>query len=75
LIPAFGAALVGGLVNLPMAVVGGFIFGLAQEMLILAPNPWSTMRSVVASILIVVLLLMHTERFFVVRAEQEALET
>lgn len=75
LIPAFGAALVGGLVNLPLAVVGGFIFGLAQEMLILAPNPWSTLRSVVASIFIVVLLLMHTERFFVVRAEQEALET
>ena len=75
LIPAFGAALVGGLVNLPLAVVGGFVFGLAQEMLILAPNPWSTMRSVVASILIVVLLLLHTERFFVVRAEQEALET
>jgi branched-chain amino acid transport system permease protein len=74
LIPAFGAALVGGLVNLPLAVVGGFVFGLAQEMMILAPEPWSTLRSVVAAVLIVVLLLLHTERFFVTRAEQEALE-
>ena len=74
LIPAFGAALVGGLVNLPLAVVGGFVFGLAQEMMILAPNPWNNLRSVVAAILIVVLLLIQTERFFVTRAEQEALE-
>lgn len=75
LIPAFGAALVGGLVNLPLAVVGGFVFGVAQEMMILAPSPWNNLRSVIAAILIVVLLLAHTERFFVVRAEQEALET
>jgi branched-subunit amino acid ABC-type transport system permease component len=74
LIPAFGAALVGGLVNLPMAVVGGFIFGLAQEMMILAPSPWRGLRASIAAILIVVLLLLQTERFFVVRAEQEALE-
>ena len=75
LIPAFGAALVGGLVNLPLAVVGGFVFGLAQEMMILAPSPWSTLRSTIAGILIVILLLARTERFFVARAEQEALET
>jgi len=74
LIPAFGAALVGGLVNLPLAVVGGFVFGLAQEMLVLAPSPWSGLRTTIAAILIVVLLLMHTERFFVARAELEALE-
>lgn len=74
LIPAFGAALVGGLVNLPLAVVGGFVFGLAQDMMILAPSPWRTLRTSVAGILIVVLLLLHTERFFVAKAEQEALE-
>lgn len=74
LIPAFGAALVGGLVNMPLAVVGGFVFGLAKEMLILAPSPWRSLRDVIAAILIVVLLLAHTERFFVARAEQEALE-
>jgi branched-chain amino acid transport system permease protein len=74
LIPSFGAALVGGLVNLPLAVVGGFAFALAQEMLILTPSPWNNLRTVIAAILIVVLLLLRTERFFVVRAEQEALE-
>ena len=75
LIPAFGAALVGGLVNLPLAVVGGFVFGVAQETMILAPKPWSSLRATIAAILVVVLLLLHTERFFVARAEQEALET
>jgi branched-chain amino acid transport system permease protein len=75
LVPAFGAALVGGLVSLPLAVVGGFVFGLAQELMILAPAPWNGLRSVIAAIFIVVLLLLRTERFFVVRAEQEALES
>ena len=75
LIPAFGAALVGGLVNLPMAVVGGFLFGVAQNMMLLAPQPWNRLRDVTAAILIVVLLLARTERFFVTRSELEALET
>jgi branched-chain amino acid transport system permease protein len=74
LIPAFGAALLGGLVNLPMALAGGFIFGLARELLILAPKPWSDLRSSIAAILVVLLLLARTERFFTVRQEREALE-
>lgn len=74
LIPAFGAALVGGLVNLPLALIGGFVFGLVRELLILAPSPWSDLRSSIAAILIVVLLLLRTERFFSVRQEREALE-
>ena len=74
LIPAFGAALVGGLVHLPMAMVGGFVFGLARELMILAPKPWSDLRSSVAAILIVALLLLRTERFFASRQELEALE-
>src|SRR5437763_8873850 len=37
LIPAFGAALVGGLVNMPAALAGGFLFGLAQNLRVLAP--------------------------------------
>jgi len=74
LIPAFGAALVGGLVHLPMALVGGFIFGLARELLILAPKPWSDLRASIAAILILILLLMRTERFFATRQELEALE-
>jgi branched-chain amino acid transport system permease protein len=74
LIPAFGAALVGGLVHLPMALVGGFVFGLARELLILAPKPWSDLRASVAAILILFLLLLRTERFFATRQELEALE-
>jgi branched-subunit amino acid ABC-type transport system permease component len=74
LIPAFGAALVGGLVNLPMALVGGVFFGLTREFLVLAPAPWSELRTSVAAILIVILLLLRTERFFATRQELEALE-
>lgn len=74
LIPAFGAALVGGLVHLPMALVGGFVFGLSRELLVLAPQPWNDLRSSVAAILIVFLLLLRTERFFASRQELEALE-
>ena len=74
LIPAFGAALVGGLVHLPLALVGGFAFALARELLILTPKPFSDLRSVIAAILIVTLLLLRTERFFTVRQEREALE-
>jgi len=75
LIPAFGAALVGGLVNLPMALVGGFVFGLTRELLILAPKPFSDLRPSIAAILIVLLLLARTERLFASRQELEALET
>lgn len=75
LIPAFGAALVGGLVNMPMALVGGFLFGLSREWLVLAPSPWSDLRGAIAAILIVILLLMRTERFFATKQELEALET
>lgn len=75
LIPAFGAALVGGLINLPMALAGGVLFGMAQQLLVLAPRPWSDLRTVVAAALIVVLLLMRTERFFATKQELEALET
>lgn len=74
LIPAFGAALVGGLINLPMALVGGFIFGISRELLVLAPQPWSELRGVIAATLIVILLLLRTERFFATQQELEALE-
>ncbi len=74
LIPAFGAALVGGLVHLPMAVVGGFVFGLARELLVLAGQPWSELRGAAAALLIVFLLFLRTERFFTTKQELEALE-
>ena len=57
-----------------MALVGGFVFGLARELLVLAPKPWSDLRSSIAAILIVTLLLLRTERFFATRQELEALE-
>ena len=74
LIPAFGAALIGGLVNLPAALIGGFVFGLSRELLVVAPAPWSGLRGSIAAILIVILLLLRTERFFASRQELEALE-
>lgn len=74
LIPAFGAALVGGLVNLPMSLVGGLFFGLSRELLVIAPPPFNQLRSAIAAILIVLLLLLRTERFFATKQELEALE-
>lgn len=73
LLPAFGAALVGGLVSLPAAVGGAFLFGLLQELLILAPSPISDERDLLTFLVIVVLLLLRTERFFASSAELEAL--
>src|SRR5436309_594398 len=37
LVPAFGAALVGGLVNMPAALAGGCLFGLAQNLAVASP--------------------------------------
>ena len=57
-----------------MALVGGFIFGLARELLVLAPQPWADLRGAIAALLIVLLLLLRTERFFATKQELEALE-
>jgi branched-chain amino acid transport system permease protein len=73
LIPAFGAALVGGMVSLPAALAGSLVFGLVQELLILAPAPVSSERDILAYVAITVLLLLRTERFFADHAELEAL--
>ncbi len=75
LIPAFGAALVGGLISLPAALAGSLIFGLVQELLILAPPPISDEREVLAFVVITLLLLLRTERFFASNAELEALRS
>jgi branched-chain amino acid transport system permease protein len=74
LVPAFGAALVGGLVNMPAALAGGFLFGLAQNLLVLAPKPWSNLTDTIAAAIIVVLLLLRLERLFTTQQEREALE-
>jgi len=73
LIPAFGAALVGGLVNMPAALAGGFVFGLAQNLTLLSPA-LSNLRDTIAAGLIVILLLARTERLFTTQQEREALE-
>lgn len=75
LIPAFGAALVGGLVNLPAAVLGSLLFGLVEELMILAPQPIADERNLLAFVTITVLLLLRTERFFASDAELKALRT
>jgi len=75
LIPAFGAALVGGLISLPAALAGSLIFGVVQELLILAPSPIADQREVLAFVVITVLLLLRTERFFASNAELEALRS
>lgn len=75
LLPAFGAALVGGLISLPAALAGSLIFGLVQELLILAPAPISDERDILAFVAITVLLLLRTERFFASNAELEALRS
>jgi hypothetical protein len=41
---------------------------------VLAPQPWNEMRGSIAALLIVVLLLLRTERFFATKQELEALE-
>jgi branched-chain amino acid transport system permease protein len=74
LVPAFGAALVGGLVNMPAALAGGFAFGLAQNLIVLAPAPWNKLTDTIAAVLIVALLLAKTERLFTTQQEREALE-
>lgn len=75
LIPAFGAALVGGLINLPAAVAGSLLFGLVEELMILAPQAIADERDVMAYVFITILLLLRTERFFASSAELEALRT
>ena len=74
LIPAFGAALVGGLVNMPAALAGGFVFGLAQNLRVLAPVPWNKLTYTIPAMMIVILLLLRTERLFTTQQEREALE-
>jgi len=74
LVPAFGAALVGGLVSMPAALGGGFIFGLAQNILVIAPAPLNGLADSIAPLLIVILLLLRTERLFTTQQEREALE-
>lgn len=67
---ALAAALLGGFVSLPAALLGGLGLGVGQELLIGAPPPLNGLRGVIAPAAVLVLLLLRVERFFV--SEQEA---
>lgn len=67
---ALAAALLGGFVSLPAALLGGLGLGLLQELLVGFPAPFNGLRTIAAPSLILVLLFLRVERFFV--SEQEA---
>ena len=71
---ALAAALVGGFASLPAVVAGGLGLGVVQELLVGAPAPLNGMRTVLASALVLVLLLLRVERFFVSPLEARAVE-
>ncbi|HET7652595.1 MAG TPA: ABC transporter permease [Acidimicrobiales bacterium] len=71
---SLAAALVGGFVSAPAALAGGLGLGLAQELLVGAPSPVNGLRGVIATALVLVLLLVRVERFFVSEQEARALE-
>lgn len=67
---ALAAALLGGFVSLPAALLGGLGLGVLQEVLLGAPAPFNGLRGVIAPAAVLILLLLRVERFFV--SEQEA---
>lgn len=71
---ALAAALVGGFASLPAVLAGGLGLGVVQELLVGAPPPFNGMRTVLASVLVLVLLLVRVERFFVSPLEARAVE-
>ena len=71
---ALAAALVGGFASLPAVLVGGLGLGVVQELLVGAPAPFNGMRAMLASVLVLVLLLVRVERFFVSSLEARAVE-
>lgn len=71
---ALAAAVVGGFASLPAAVLGGLGIGIVQELLVGAPEPINGLRAGLASIVVLALLLVGVERFFVSPQEAKALE-
>lgn len=72
MVRGFVAAVVGGFVSLPAALIGGFGLGIAQESLL--ATPIETVSSMLAGLAIAALLLLRVERFFAVEQELRALE-
>ncbi|MCA1830604.1 MAG: branched-chain amino acid ABC transporter permease, partial [Actinobacteria bacterium] len=73
MVRGFVAAIVGGFVSLPAALLGGFGLGIVQESLHASPAT-SSLSSVVAGLIIAGLLLFRVERFFALDQELRALE-
>jgi sulfate-transporting ATPase len=71
---ALAVALVGGFVSLPAALLGGIGLGTAQELLAGAPAPINGLSGALAAGLVVVLLMIRVERFFVSDQEAKAIE-
>jgi branched-subunit amino acid ABC-type transport system permease component len=72
MVRGFVAAVVGGFVSLPAALMGGFTLGAAQESL--KATPADQLSSVFAGLAIAVLLLTRVERFFALDQELRALQ-
>ena len=72
MVRGFVAAVVGGFVSLPAALIGGFALGAAQEGL--KATPADQLSGVFAGLAIAVLLLARVERFFALDQELRALQ-
>lgn len=72
MVRGFVAAVVGGFVSLPAALIGGFGLGVVQESLL--ATPVQSLSSVFAGLAIAALLLLRVERFFALEQELRALE-
>lgn len=73
MVRGFVAAVVGGFVSLPAAVIGGFGLGVVQESMLAFPSLESLSR-VFAGLAVAALLLLRVERFFALDQELRALE-
>lgn len=73
-IQAFAAALVGGFVSLPAALIGGLGLGIAEQELTGAPAPYDALGTALGTVLILVLLFARVERLFVSDQEARAIE-
>ncbi len=72
MVRGFVAAVVGGFVSLPAALIGGFTLGAVQEGL--KATPLEQLSGVAAGLAVAVLLLARVERFFALDQELRALQ-
>lgn len=72
MVRGFVAAVVGGFVSLPAAILGGFVLGATQEGL--KATPADQLASVFAGLAVAFLLLTRVERFFALDQELRALQ-